>query len=229
MTSQRSRPSLVAALLGLLLAFSAAAPAAEEPQRRHAQDDEPAPTKPSLGESKNTSPSHVAQEGGSQRPMWLDSSRVVEFPKGGVAAQPSIRAAAPGETTRGGRNSKPDGKNAADAVTSGSDTAALSSGAGDASAAAGAAEISPVFVDASGQPRALPGGVIISLKEDLPEAQAQAQLQAQGLTPVRRIGARMWLVESPVGIASLELANRLQASGRYDFVQPNWWQPRTTK
>jgi hypothetical protein len=84
-------------------------------------------------------------------------------------------------------------------------------------------------VDASGHPRALPGGVIISLREDLPDAQAQAQLQAQGLTPVRRIGARMWLVESPVGIASLELANRLQASGRYDFVQPNWWQPRTTK
>ena len=229
MTSHRRRPSLVAALLGLLLALPAAAPAADEPQRRHAQDGEPAPTKPRLGESKNTSPSHVAQEGSSQRPLWLDSSRVVEFPKGGVAAQPSIRAAAPGETTRGSRNSKPDGKNAADAVAAGSDTAASSSGAGDASAAAGAAQISPVFVDASGQPRALPGGVIISLKEDLSEAQAQAQLQAQGLTPVRRIGARMWLVESPVGIASLELANRLQASGRYEFVQPNWWQPRTTK
>jgi len=230
MTSQRKQPWLLAALLGLLLALPAAAPAAGDSQRRHAQDGEPTPTKPRLGESKSTSPSHVAQEGGSQRPLWLDNSRVVEFPKSGVAAQPSIRAAAPGETTRGSHSGKPDAKDtAADAAAASSDAAASSSGAADASTATDAAEISPVFVDASGQPRALPGGVIISLKEELPDNQAQAQLQAQGLTPVRRIGARMWLVQSPVGIASLELANRLQASGRYDFVQPNWWQPRTTK
>ena len=50
-----------------------------------------------------------------------------------------------------------------------------------------------------------------------------------GLTPLRQSGERMWLVESPVGIASLDLANRLGTSGEFEFVQPNWWQPRTTK
>ncbi|MEO6268964.1 MAG: hypothetical protein ABIP08_01525, partial [Lautropia sp.] len=151
MTAQRKRPWLVAALLGMFLSLPAAASAAGEPQRRHAQDGEPAPTKPRLVESKNTSPSHVAQEGGSQRPLWLDSSRVVEFPSVGVAVQPSIRAAAPGETTQGSRSGKPDGKDAAaaDAAVS-SDVAASSSGAGDTSTAAGSAGISPVFVDASG-------------------------------------------------------------------------------
>ena len=27
----------------------------------------------------------------------------------------------------------------------------------------------------------------------------------------------------------MDLANRLGTSGEFEFVQPNWWQPRTTK
>ena len=71
--------------------------------------------------------------------------------------------------------------------------------------------------------------MIVALKEALSDDEAGARLAADGLVPVRRINARMWLVESPVGIASLDLANRLHESGRYDFAQPNWWKPRVTK
>ena len=68
-----------------------------------------------------------------------------------------------------------------------------------------------------------------ALKQALAEEDAHAALRAAGLVPLRRIGERMWLVESPPGLESLELANRLQDEARFDFVQPNWWQPKTTK
>jgi hypothetical protein len=75
----------------------------------------------------------------------------------------------------------------------------------------------------------LPGGVIVALKTGLPPEQAREQLQAAGLEPLRQIGEKMWLVQSPVGLASLELAQRLDGDARFDFAQPNWWHPRTTK
>jgi hypothetical protein len=92
---------------------------------------------------------------------------------------------------------------------------------------------SPVFLDQAtlgGTPRALPGGVLIEFPADLDPEIARARLAADGLTPVRPIvGRRIWLVASAPGLPALELANRLQSSGRYASVQPNWWQPRSLK
>ena len=90
---------------------------------------------------------------------------------------------------------------------------------------------SPVLRDASGAPRALPGGVIVTLPPDTAgEADARARLAALGVQPVRPIGAgaRVWLVAAEAGLASLQLANRLHESGAV-IAQPNWWQPRATK
>jgi hypothetical protein len=92
-----------------------------------------------------------------------------------------------------------------------------------------AVQVSPIFLDSTGQPRALPGGVIVSFRQELPEAQARARLEESGLTPRRQLGPRMWLVDSPVGVASLDLAERLQGDERFEFAQPNWWRPRATK
>jgi len=150
-------------------------------------------------------PTHVVAEGGAERPLWIDSGRVADFGKQGTRG-PLIRP------------------------VQAEDAKAAPSGKSDAGTAVdGAAQVSPLFLDDAGQPRALPGGVIVSLKEVLPEPQARAELQAAGLVPLHRIGERMWLVDSPVGIESLHLADRLQAEGRYEFVQPNWWRPRATK
>jgi hypothetical protein len=92
---------------------------------------------------------------------------------------------------------------------------------------------SPLFFDnpaLNGTPRALPGGVLVELKTPADTDAARLQLQSDGLTPVRAIVRdRIWLVASPPGLAALELANRLQQSGRYASVQPNWWQPRVAK
>ena len=92
---------------------------------------------------------------------------------------------------------------------------------------------SPLFFDnpaLNGTPRALPGGVLVELKTPTDAEVARLQLESDGLTPVRAIvGNRIWLVASPPGLPALELANRLQQSGRYASAQPNWWQPRISK
>ena len=209
-----------AAALALVMALHAGgAAAAGAGVRPHAEQGSEAMmlVKPAVGGSKTANPSHVVNEGGAERPLWIDTSRVVEFPQAGGTGQPAIRAAEPGEVSESTRTGKLDGK-ASDIASPAAPPAAPP-----------APQVSPVFVDASGQPRALPGGIIVGLKQGLREAQAREQLQAAGLAPLRQIGERMWLVESPLGLASLELANRLHATGQFDFVQPNWWQPRTTK
>lgn len=202
-------------MIHLLLALGLAVPAATgaaDRGRAHAEDARALPPKAEqpLGKAAATAPSHVAREGGLARQLWIDADRVVEFPTDG-GGRPAIRAAQPGELEDATRRGRADAK--ASPKTSAGATRA----------------VSPLFKDAAGQPRALPGGVIVGLKEALPADEASTSLAADGLAPVRQINARMWVVESPAGLGSLDLANRLQASGRYDFVQPNWWKPRTTK
>lgn len=102
------------------------------------------------------------------------------------------------------------------------------------------AGVSPVLTDAvspSGL-RALPGGIIVTLKlapagndAVAREAQGRRQLVEAGLEPLRAIDpeARRWLVASPAGLKSLEQANSLHESGNFESAAPNWWQPRALK
>jgi len=89
--------------------------------------------------------------------------------------------------------------------------------------------VSPVLRDDAGRLRALPGGVIVVLASPADEAAGRALLVRNGASPVRRLSDTLWLVEGPVGLGSLELANRLQATGRFASAQPNWWVERTLK
>jgi hypothetical protein len=85
---------------------------------------------------------------------------------------------------------------------------------------------SPLFIE-NGRRRALPGGLIVSLKQARDEQDAREQLVARGLTPVRLIPgdaqARNWIVASPTGLETLNMANRLHESGHFASVAPNWW------
>ena len=96
--------------------------------------------------------------------------------------------------------------------------------------AASSQALSPLLRDEAGQPRALPGGVIVTLPADTTEQDARRRLQALGVQPLRPIGAgaRMWLIAAEPGLASLDLANRLHETGLVS-AQPNWWQPRAKK
>ncbi|MFM1988852.1 MAG: hypothetical protein RJA99_1809 [Pseudomonadota bacterium] len=88
---------------------------------------------------------------------------------------------------------------------------------------------SPVFRDESGRLRALPGGVLVVLAAPLADDAATALIASHDARAVRRIGERTWLVESAAGLPSLELANRLAATGAFAAAQPNWWMERTRK
>ncbi len=211
------------ALVAIVVALQCAVPLPAAGQGRSHQEIGAAPPleKAATGSpGKNTAPSHVVNEGGVERPLWIDTTRVADFDAAG-GGRPAVRAAAPGELI-GNPNERPGAK-------SGVTTPPVTPAGGAADGAAGANTVSPILLDASGRARALPGGVIVSLKQALPDGQAREQLLAAGLEPLRRIGERMWLVQSPVGLPSLELANRLQAEGSFEFAQPNWWHPRTTK
>ena len=100
-------------------------------------------------------------------------------------------------------------------------------------AAAGAADAmagsSPVYLDAAGNPRALPGGVIVTFREPLDAAAARAAIEASGHVALREIGPRMWVVETDSGDAALETARRLAADDRFESAEPNWWRAPVRK
>ena len=89
---------------------------------------------------------------------------------------------------------------------------------------------SEVLRDETGEPRALPGGVIVRLHES-DVGNAAARFAGLGLTPLRALDPerRTWLVESPPGLESLALANRLHETGQFESATPNWWRPRALK
>jgi hypothetical protein len=89
-----------------------------------------------------------------------------------------------------------------------------------------------VFRDSEGGAmRALPGNVIVRLDPAWNASQVRDWLSASGLTELRRlpIGGNVLIVASPPGLAALELANRLQLSGKVVSAQPEWWEQRSPR
>ena len=92
----------------------------------------------------------------------------------------------------------------------------------------------PVFregADEFSRRLALPGGVIVRFHRGQDAVQRQALAVKHGLILVREMGGlgRIWLVEAPIGLASLDLANRLFESGDFEAAAPNWWRSQAIK
>lgn len=143
------------------------------------------------------------------RYFQLDPDSVVQFAAQGSGRSTQLRSASPSEQ----RQLK--------GLSSHSAGIALKATNGD--------RVSPVLRDAGGKPWALPGGLIITFADEVSEAEAVARLQAAGLTPDRAINPQVWLVKSPVGLASIEMANALNDRKLFADVSPNWWTPRQLK
>ena len=87
---------------------------------------------------------------------------------------------------------------------------------------------SPVFREgdsAAGRLMALPGGVIVNFKLEWTAAQIRSWLQSQGLTirHAMALQGHWFVIDSAAGLASLQLANAIQASGQVLSASPNWW------
>lgn len=91
---------------------------------------------------------------------------------------------------------------------------------------------SPVFRDSQGGAmRALPGNVIVRLDPSWSVQQVTAWLNENELTELRRLpmGKNILVLVSPPGLPALELANRLQQSGKIVSAQPEWWEQRSNR
>lgn len=101
------------------------------------------------------------------------------------------------------------------------------------SATGSIAAVSPVFYDdggGTGRRRALPGNVVVEFSPDRDAESVAGWADAEGLTLLRKLSfGNYYLVQSPAGMASLELANQLQQSGEVRSAQPNWWTEVVTR
>lgn len=91
---------------------------------------------------------------------------------------------------------------------------------------------SPVFRDhgGHGRMRALPGNVVVQFDTETSDEMVTDWAQSEGLVVLRKLSfGNYYLIESPSGLASLELANRLQESGSVLNAQPNWWTEVVTR
>lgn len=166
---------------------------------------------------------HYYYDGPTKREITLDPDLVAEF----TSAETQAKAAAPlsGMEPAGGHRGVRFWKINAESAQ---EVRSVSKQAGKASAS----KFSPVFRDAGGRrPRALPGGVILFFKKGWTEDQCRGWIAEKGLTIERKltVGKPIYLVESPAGLASLELANRLHETGKLVGASPNWWTPVETK
>jgi hypothetical protein len=101
------------------------------------------------------------------------------------------------------------------------------------SKASAAVGTSPVFYEnagGQGRRRALPGNVIAEFDVGLDRAAVERWAESAGLKLLRKLNfGNFYVIESPSGLASLELANRLQASGEVKSAQPDWWVEAVTR
>lgn len=156
-------------------------------------------------------------DGSSQRTITLDPQWVAVITPPPAASSPGAR------TTAGGSA----------ASTAAAPLVALQPASQPVARATGTL-MSPVYREGNspaGRMMALPGGVLVKLAPEWTDAQVRAWMGSKGLSVRQRmnIAGHWYVVESPAGNASLELANALQQSGEVLSASPNWWKQTTTR
>jgi hypothetical protein len=93
---------------------------------------------------------------------------------------------------------------------------------------------SPVFREGNspaGRLMALPGGVIAQFQPEWTAEQIGEWLANRGYAVRQKLNILgLWyLLESPAGLASLEMANAIHESGEVVSATPNWWMHTVTR
>lgn len=157
-------------------------------------------------------------DGSKQKTVYLDETMIADFNPQSVAttkaAHNSNLSAA--KTINGTRLWK---------LTSGSSKSALNS----IKSKNQAGSYSPVFrTSQGGQMRALPGSIIVQFASDWDESKIRQWTVENGQTISSKasFGTNFYILTSPAGLASLEIANRLYETGDVLLATPNWWVER---
>ncbi len=200
------------ALLGALLLSNAACAAGLE--KSHGSATKAA----AASKAANNLSEYTWYDGGRERKVYLAPQLVADFAGGVKAALPEAREV----HARGGAVLyELDGDSDVRSLR-----ATLSARGTDAA-------VSPVFFDdggGAGRRRALPGNVVVEFDAERDADAVNAWAGEQGLTILRKLSfGNYYLVQSPAGLASLDLANRLQQSGAVRSAQPNWWTEVVTR
>lgn len=89
-------------------------------------------------------------------------------------------------------------------------------------------KVSEVFTSQpeGGSMIALPGRIIISFKDSITEQQIQNFLKSRNLNVIRKqniLNKDYYVLSTPAGIASLELANQLRTQPEIEYSKPDLW------
>lgn len=155
-------------------------------------------------------------DGDKQRTVYLDQTMIADFnPQSDATTKAaSDTGLTAGKTIGGTRLWK---------LSSGSTKTALNT----VKSQVQTGKYSPVFRDtqASGQARALPGNVIVQFADDWDEAKIKQWVsdQGQSIDSKATFGTNFYILTTPPGMASLEIANTLFETGDVLLASPNWW------
>ena len=176
----------------------------------------------SLAGEENSLRSFVWYEKDRAHTVWLDAEHVAEF----NGSQPGSEESS--AVRRMFRNSSP-------VRTQGVVRVWKVGGAGDSEAAARSLRLgnpgtaySPVLRDSLGTKapmRALPGNFIVHFQLSWDESKVKAWIARNKFEVVQKleIGPNVYVLKSEAGLASLQRANEVHASGEVVAAYPNWW------
>ncbi|MBJ6609574.1 MAG: hypothetical protein JG718_04375 [Candidatus Thiothrix moscowensis] len=89
--------------------------------------------------------------------------------------------------------------------------------------------LSPVFQE-GGTLKALPGGVVVNFAAGTTQDQANDWAVSKGYSVKEKLSfGNYYLIDTPAGMESLNLANQWQASGEVVSSTPNWWRQLQAK
>ncbi len=89
-------------------------------------------------------------------------------------------------------------------------------------------DILPLFSDfpkGAGRIKSLPGGIIVSFKNSLNINDIKQWALDHNLTLIKKFRSQSntWLIDSPPGLQTLNIINKLGPSEHINKIEPNWW------
>lgn len=165
-------------------------------------------------------------DGETKRTLWLDESRVAEFTPSASSSQ-ALAASFPGAREAAGSFGRVK-------IWDVNRSPEIAQYVGDLNGLHADASFSPVLRDAQSEHasmKALPGGVLVVLDAAWSEQEVRDWLVSRGHAVRQSLptAPNAFVIDTPVGMESLEIANALFESGDVVSASPNFWKESATR